>query len=47
MAKEFRLQDPGEGIHEVEIQEILVSEGAQSVFVVESDGHRGPITLCG
>ncbi|HKK29360.1 MAG TPA: dihydrolipoamide acetyltransferase family protein [Alphaproteobacteria bacterium] len=42
MAREFKLQDPGEGIHEVEIQEILVGEGekideGQNVFVVESD----------
>ncbi|MDX1709582.1 MAG: dihydrolipoamide acetyltransferase family protein [Rhodovibrionaceae bacterium] len=42
MAKEFKLEDPGEGIHEVEIQEVLVSEGdeikeGENVFVVESD----------
>jgi len=27
MAKELRLQDPGEGIHEAEIQAILVEPG--------------------
>lgn len=42
MAKEFKLQDPGEGIHEVEIQEILVNPGdqveeGQTVMVIESD----------
>lgn len=42
MAKEFRLQDPGEGIHEAEIREIAVSEGdhveeGDTVFVVETD----------
>jgi len=42
MAKEFKLQDPGEGIREVEIQEVLVAVGdrveeGQSVLVVESD----------
>jgi pyruvate dehydrogenase E2 component (dihydrolipoamide acetyltransferase) len=42
MAKEFRLQDPGEGIHEVEIREVLVAQGdsvdeGQGVLVVESD----------
>lgn len=38
----FRLQDPGEGIHEAEIIEVLVSAGdrveeGQSVLVVETD----------
>jgi len=42
MAQEFKLQDPGEGIHEVEVQEILVSPGdsvedGDTAFVVESD----------
>ncbi len=42
MAKEFRLQDPGEGVHEAEIVEIEVSAGDQVedgdvVFVVETD----------
>jgi pyruvate dehydrogenase E2 component (dihydrolipoamide acetyltransferase) len=42
LAQEFRLQDPGEGIHEAEIQEVLVSEGdaveeGQMVFVIETD----------
>jgi pyruvate dehydrogenase E2 component (dihydrolipoamide acetyltransferase) len=42
MAKELRLQDPGEGIHEAEIQEILVEQGesvdeGQMVLVVETD----------
>lgn len=42
MAQEFKLQDPGEGIHEVEVREILVSKGdhveeGQDVLVVESD----------
>lgn len=42
MAHEFALKDPGEGIHEVDILEILVSEGdtvseGQEVLVVESD----------
>ncbi len=42
MRKEFRLQDPGEGIHEVEVLEILVSPGDEvhdgaTAFVVESD----------
>ena len=27
MSREFRLQDPGEGIHEAEIVEVNVSEG--------------------
>jgi pyruvate dehydrogenase E2 component (dihydrolipoamide acetyltransferase) len=42
LAQEFRLQDPGEGIHEAEIQEVLVSPGdrveeGQMVFVIETD----------
>lgn len=42
MVKEFKLQDPGEGIHEVEIQEVLVDPGdsveeGQTVMVIESD----------
>ena len=42
MLKDFRLQDPGEGIHEVEIREILVQPGdrvedGDPAFVVESD----------
>jgi len=42
MAKEFRLQDPGEGVHEAEIVEIDVAAGDQVedgdvVFVVETD----------
>lgn len=42
MDKEFKLPDPGEGIHEAEVVEILVSEGdtveeGQSVLVVETD----------
>ncbi len=42
MAKEFKFQDPGEGIHEAEIIDVLVSEGdrveeGQSVFEVETD----------
>ncbi len=42
MLKEFKLQDPGEGIHEVEVQEILVKPGdyvtdGHTAFVVESD----------
>ena len=42
MKNEFKLQDPGEGIHEVEILEIMVSEGdeiseGQEVMAVESD----------
>jgi len=42
MIKEFKLQDPGEGIHEVEVQEILVQPGdkvsdGDTAFVVESD----------
>jgi len=42
MQKEFKLQDPGEGIREVDILEVLVSEGdkvekGQDVLVVESD----------
>ncbi|WP_308910373.1 dihydrolipoamide acetyltransferase family protein [Pseudokordiimonas caeni] len=42
MSHQFKLQDPGEGIHEVEIHEVLVSVGdivkeGQDVLVVESD----------
>jgi pyruvate dehydrogenase E2 component (dihydrolipoamide acetyltransferase) len=42
MGTEFKLQDPGEGVHEVEVQEVLVSVGdkveeGQSILVVESD----------
>ncbi len=42
MDKEFKLPDPGEGIHEAEVVEIPVSEGdsveeGQSVIVVETD----------
>lgn len=42
MLKEFRLQDPGEGIHEVEVHEIFVKPGdhvtdGHMAFVVESD----------
>jgi pyruvate dehydrogenase E2 component (dihydrolipoamide acetyltransferase) len=42
MEKEFRLADPGEGIHEAEIVEILVSEGdqveeEQVILVIETD----------
>lgn len=42
MLKAFKLQDPGEGIHEVEIREILVKigdrvEDGDPAFVVESD----------
>lgn len=42
MAKEFRLQDPGEGIHEAEIVEVQVSAGdrvedGDIVLVVETD----------
>lgn len=42
MEKEFRLADPGEGIHEAEIVEVLVSEGdhveeEQPVLVIETD----------
>lgn len=42
MEKEFRLADPGEGIHEAEIVDILVSEGDQVeedqlILVIETD----------
>jgi len=42
MAKEFKLQDPGEGIHEAEILEILVAEGdsveeGDDLFRIETD----------
>ena len=42
MPKEFKMPDPGEGIHEAEIVEVLVSEGdrvedGQSILVVETD----------
>jgi pyruvate dehydrogenase E2 component (dihydrolipoamide acetyltransferase) len=42
MPKEFKLPDPGEGIHEAEIVEVLVSEGdqvedGQLILVVETD----------
>ena len=42
MAFEFKLQDPGEGIHEAEIVELLVSEGdtvseGDDVLVAETD----------
>jgi len=42
MAKELKLQDPGEGIHEVEIKDVLVARGdtvgeGDPVLVVESD----------
>ena len=42
MSREFRLQDPGEGIHEAEIAEVLVAEGDQvtegdTVLSVETD----------
>jgi len=42
MPREFKLPDPGEGIHEAEIVEVLVSEGdqvedGQSILVVETD----------
>jgi pyruvate dehydrogenase E2 component (dihydrolipoamide acetyltransferase) len=42
MAKELRLQDPGEGIHEAQIQDILVEPGesveeGQTLLVVETD----------
>jgi pyruvate dehydrogenase E2 component (dihydrolipoamide acetyltransferase) len=42
MEKEFRLADPGEGIHEAEIVEILISEGdqveeEQVILVIETD----------
>ncbi|MBA5777542.1 2-oxo acid dehydrogenase subunit E2 [Stappia sp. F7233] len=42
MSYEFRLQDPGEGIHEAEIVEILAKEGAMveegdNVLAVETD----------
>ena len=42
MAKEFKLQDPGEGVHEAEILEVLVGEGDEvgegdALFSVETD----------
>lgn len=42
MRQEFQLQDPGEGIHEVDVLEIMIAEGdevsdGQDVMVVESD----------
>jgi pyruvate dehydrogenase E2 component (dihydrolipoamide acetyltransferase) len=42
MPKEFKMPDPGEGIHEAEIVEVLVSEGdrvedGQLILVVETD----------
>jgi pyruvate dehydrogenase E2 component (dihydrolipoamide acetyltransferase) len=42
MAKEFKLQDPGEGIHEAEILDILVAEGdavqeGDDLFRIETD----------
>ena len=42
MAQEFTLQDPGEGIHEAKIREILVSPGDEVnegdiVLVIETD----------
>ena len=42
MPKEFKMPDPGEGIHEAEIVEVLVSEGdqvedGQAILVVETD----------
>lgn len=42
MRRTLKLQDPGEGVHEVEIREVLVSEGktvseGDDVLVVESD----------
>jgi len=42
MRHEFKLQDPGEGVHEVEVEEVLVAEGdsvseGDDVLVVESD----------
>ncbi|MGF1607340.1 MAG: dihydrolipoamide acetyltransferase family protein [Rhodothalassiaceae bacterium] len=42
MARPFKLQDPGEGIHEVEVLEVLVDPGqtvsdGDTAFVVESD----------
>jgi pyruvate dehydrogenase E2 component (dihydrolipoamide acetyltransferase) len=42
MEREFRLADPGEGIHEAEIVEVLVSAGdrveeEQSILVIETD----------
>jgi pyruvate dehydrogenase E2 component (dihydrolipoamide acetyltransferase) len=42
MPREFKLPDPGEGIHEAEIVEVLVSEGdrvedGQLILVVETD----------
>lgn len=42
MAKEFKLEDPGEGIHEAEIREIHVAEGDEiedgdTVLTIETD----------
>lgn len=42
MKQEFRLQDPGEGIHEVDVLDIMIAEGdevseGQEILVVESD----------
>src|SRR6056297_2412885 len=42
MTKEFKLQDPGEGIHEAEILDVYVKDGdeveeGQDLFAVETD----------